>query len=390
MASSIQNLLELLGEPEGIVLDHLGNPIGKAPLYGSPLDPGDPLTPLSPSDPGFFGRGAAPPSTAPTKTTGGSEDDSFFLEIMGNTTDQQRMANIVDPLRQYLSMVEAMDNLKEDKLRLVYDEVWRNGQNAGLKPEDIASAINQLLDGPENWRDRVFEATGHIVLEPNPVVTDVLTDTFGEPFNNWWVPNKHGVAPTQSELYDENNILPNDTTDFVNRGGGGGSKSTAVYVKPDPEVVKDAIRSKLKLLVGKADESRVEDLTAIYFRDHREAWDRRFAAAKSDLDISVVEDLDPMQSVLTTIRTYGDYRSLHATRPSDVEEDEWVSSAIANARRSGIEGQDATERGLVGASSGDIQVSATPFLVQQGQANRVPTFLQNVQRTSQEIGNFLR
>jgi hypothetical protein len=162
-----------------------------------------------------------------------------------------------------------------------------------------------------------------------------------------------------------------------NRLRGGGS-STPTYNAPDRRTVEDAVRSRLKLTVGTANESRVDWLTDMYLRDHRKDFDSRIAGTGQ---------IDPSQTVKEEIRKLPDYMEIHEHRPEDVDEESWLPKFIADQREQGVQFDAARERGVKLATVGATDASAQEFQTQRlGGGN----FLQNAAMVGSIVGKVMR
>lgn len=200
------------------------------------------------------------------------------------------------------------------------------------------------------------------------------------------------------------------------------------YQKPDRRTVEALIEAKLKILVGEADPARVKKLTEVYLAEDKRnflkmqdvkrdqelakfddairlkqradegAEDAEGAVGVIDVEgneiterhkhLEEVEALDPLQNVLELIRADDDYKQFHKNRPTDMNEEDWLTQAISLTRQQGIGGDAAVERGKILATGGDITADATMFNAQQ--QFKIPTFIKRAGEVAGLIGSMAR
>lgn len=138
-----------------------------------------------------------------------------------------------------------------------------------------------------------------------------------------------------------------------------------VYARPDRDVVKDIVKSKLQILTGNVVEGNLEALTDKWLKLHRSNWDNKS------------QDIDATQGVIESIRKQSDYMQIHRFRPQDIADDQWLTTAIAAQRGQGLQEDVARKRGQDIAAAGTTQGDSSTFQTQRtGQAGG--TFIANV------------
>lgn len=295
---------------------------------------------------------------------------------------------LMQPLIDYLNSAMAGGPLTEAGLIPAINEAFRNLGKAGADSSwrhfyltQVFAQYNQLLEAAQS-----SVRLGGIA----PIQLPIGDPEFGaaDP-SAGWVPGAAGLIQVNGARVDEavaqTEGLPDTFAGFGGGGtGGGGGGGTGgargpalgpTYVIPDRRVVADSIRSKLKLVVGRAGERRVEFLTDLYMSAH-------FANFNDPTRI-----VDPMQSVLERIRIYPDYQAIHNLRPTDVDEDDWLTSAIAGFRRQGID-FGAKERGVNAAVTGDITVDAG--FIKKATQIHIPEFFNKASQVSSIIGGAVK
>jgi len=265
--------------------------------------------------------------------------------------------------------------VRGDVYAAALDEAWDNMMNIGMTTQQAHQQLNNLIGA---FSDVSRVSFG---FELNPLGF-FRTDRFDDDPNAdpeylrelgaWWMPG--GVAGQTDGFIT---YLNGDAT-----GSEGNPRprvpsgpSRAPYVKPDRRVVEDWVRGHLKLVVGAANEPRVQILTDDFMRDH-------FADYKQP-----AQEIDPFQTVKTNTRQLSDYKSIHKLRPSDVDEETYLQSAIGGARQQGVDTADAVQRGQEAAVGGNINVDQTVF-----KANRKTTggFFDRIQTATDVLGRAIR
>lgn len=192
------------------------------------------------------------------------------------------------------------------------------------------------------------------------------------------------------------------------QGGGGGAREPIIpeyipnfYTAPDRRTIEEMITDKLKILTGKAPEHRVKMYTDMWLETHRNEWvkfeqvsrivhDQNMAQRLGE-EIPLIEDqvqVDPNEVILEQIRNQADYQIIHGNRPSDVDEDQWLTGSIRNARQAGVEGQRAVEFGITNAAGGDITVD--PAVLNATERFEVPTFIKKAGEVASFIGSMVK
>ena len=107
------------------------------------------------------------------------------------------------------------------------------------------------------------------------------------------------------------------------RGGGGGG-AQRVFAQGDPRDIEEAARDFLIARVGKANPSRVAELT-------RKAQDIQ----RHNFD-NPENQLSWQAEWRQTVRAYEDYRQIHELRPESIDETEWLSTTQGALLRAGL------------------------------------------------------
>lgn len=297
-------------------------------------------------------------------------------------------------------------------------------EKEGKNAQDFKNQLNGVIASLE-WGNLQFQGLQGITKDPS-----------GGGFNV--------VLYPQSVLYngvDPAKTAPPTRGNYPSGFGFGGTSSRAepkpyrmptfhpdTYQKPDRRTVEALISSKLKILVGEADPQRVKDLTEKYLAEDKRnfmksqeikrdqelakfddairlkqradegAADAEGAVGVLDVEgneiterhehLEEVEARDPLQTVLELVRQDDDYKQFHKNRPTDVDEEDWLTQAIALTRQQDIGGDAAVERGKILATGGDITADAEMFKAQQG--FQIPGFIQRAGEVAGMIGRMAR
>lgn len=167
----------------------------------------------------------------------------------------------------------------------------------------------------------------------------------------------------------------NPLTDaLIAMGFGNLTGSQQVYEAPDPNTVRDNMRSLMVSLTGTTDSARVEQLTSLYLQVHRMSYDGL--------------DRDPQQVVLNTIRAYPEYQQVHALRPDFVDEMDWLAYQYQGLMNSGMRNSAVAQRAITQAIVGTqpaLAGEAGQLYELQETGRPLPGFLDNLHTTMSNI-----
>jgi len=298
----------------------------------------------------------------------------------------QQQNNLVTDLRFYLQGVhQGGFELDEAVLTNLINDIWNAGQKAGMRPGDIGFAIAALYN---TWAPLVNSTTGMRLLEPQPLLLGVDGGTHPETGAqlSWWTPSTGGLFEPWSGATPD---VDNPGSPWDGLGFTGAGFSSRIYARPDEDEVRDIVRQRLKILVGGADELRVEAGLKTYMAAHRANFDRETVTRKAlkgkEDGIGEIQQANPLQKVTEQIRTYGDYKQIHNLRPTDMHEDDWLTTSTLVARQSeGVTEQEATQRGITGAISGDATLTHDIFA--RSKKRILPSFFAKAAQNAGALG----
>jgi hypothetical protein len=138
-------------------------------------------------------------------------------------------------------------------------------------------------------------------------------------------------------------------------GRGGGGRQGLVYVAPDERLVRDAVKGVMADLVGKISPEAIDAHVKTYLRDHRRDFDNKG------------KEIDPMASVVESIRGTEEYKIIHTARPEEVDEQSWVAGRVAQLINAGLSPKMAIDLGI-------SQATAAASVQTVGQAAEVAHF----------------
>lgn len=261
-----------------------------------------------------------PTGSSPTGLTGG--DPSRYL---GELPSRKQMPPVGEPI----------GFKQQDPLDIGITSTARNNADAVLKA--YQAALAEGADASQAYweavrRLQMSEANGGSLMDEDEAMAFMgrqpLAEQPGADIPDFSLPGGGG---------------------FGGFGGGGGPQ----YIGPDEGLVRDFVKSRLVALVGRADEKRIDALTALYLKDDK----RAFKGAS----------VDPKQSVTEKIRSYGDYKRIHELRPDSANEDTWISQQSQALIGGGATAGEADELAATFA-----QIGANPTQAgQQGATRRI-------------------
>lgn len=276
----------------------------------------------------------------------------------------------------YIATVDGIINDMEVPDSLAYVQATFQAEQmlrrAGVKGVQMAGLINEWKDTlqPDATR-RGFriEDWGSAFFEDQDPRSKVIIDDEG------LVPPSIAFNAGGLSIQDAMDRAREMEEDLFRRLTGG--RTTPVYVKPDRDVVRDYVRSQLRVLTGDLDDGNVEALTDTFMVKHRQNWDIK------------EQDIDPAQAVKEAIRKQADYQRIHQFRPADIDEEQWLTTAIGNARSTGVREGVALRRGQDIASLGTTQSTNQGFISQRrGQLDS--GFLGQVGAAASAVGRAFR
>ena len=124
------------------------------------------------------------------------------------------------------------------------------------------------------------------------------------------------------------------------KGGGGGGRSRAPYVRPDERLVRSAIEGAWDGLTGTVDQFGVGNAIKEFYKDDRANYDNQG------------QQIDAMESVLEIIRATSEYKAIHALRSESQDERTWISSKVGRLLQAGVSQPLAQELGVAQAQAG--------------------------------------
>jgi hypothetical protein len=308
-------------------------------------------------------------------------------EVSHRLTQDINSARLQDAWDFYISATTENLMRDMDPSSLQPPSSWRQSEifvkteqmlrDAGLRGDMIPAEFQVM-----NSEGGLMELADQQGLQLSPVGMDPVEDQFMRAGGAndalqaiWWDQGALLKQGMRAETYWQKAKDYEDEMWRQIRGGGGGGPT---YNAPERRTVEDAVSARLKLLVGAANESRVNWLTDMYMQDHRASWDSQVAGTGV---------IDPLQTVKEEIRKLPDYMEIHQNRPEDMDEDGWLAQHIADLRVQGLQFDAARERGIKMAT-----VGATGSSVQEFQTQRLGggNFLQNAAMVGSIVGKVMR
>jgi hypothetical protein len=246
------------------------------------------------------------------------------------------------------TMVEAMQGIVPGTLPRFNEETPINllfgGPEALRGTEDTrgrteADLWNQLVPGI-NYQDVALDP--RLVAPPaqGPLNDIGLPDTGENYFLSMALRGGRDYAmPPAPALTPEQMLAQAFAQAMAGFGGGGPS-----YQAPDRNLVRDNVKAMLVALTGSTNSGRVEMLTDIYMSEHR----NQFGGAA----------VDPGQAVKDKIRTFDDYKRIHALRPEFVDEMDWLAYQNQGLMQGGMRNSAVERRAITQAMVGTAPARA--------------------------------
>ena len=277
---------------------------------------------------------------------------------------------------------DAMDRVNAAITRAYGDreDEWWVAQ--GSDPDVLGKALDVF--GRTDWslltRERFNETTGHreMVFKDDHTEQEMITRLM-----NSGMSEREAIAALQTQMmrggFVAGGMYAFDLADSATRpfdpgdqgGGGGGGSRMPAYIPPDRRTIEEMTRNSMVSLLGKIDDSNLDNVVDGYMRDHRRNWEG--------------ESIDPNMTMLEEIRNSEDYKKIHQLRPDSANEATWVS----NQRQAFIQGggretaaeDRSRELAAVGATASTRSAGASEF--QEG--FETGGFMQRFQRSAQSI-----
>lgn len=128
------------------------------------------------------------------------------------------------------------------------------------------------------------------------------------------------------------------------RRRGSGRGSGRVYRMPDPEQVKDNVRTLVRRLIGRADDTQVNRWKDTFLAAHRYNFD------------NPSQYKDPQTAVLNGIRGTDAYKQIHAMRPDTVDEMVWLGRYSSAFEQVGL-ASDMVDDAAIDSAIGGVSVT---------------------------------